>query len=1250
MKKLNSILSLIVFLIAAESLSAQIVTVSPGSLSFSAQVGSTPATQQSLTVSSTTGGTFFTATATVGQGATAQWLKLSNASNPTPQTALTGTTGTTSAIVNVTADPTNLPAGTYSGTIAINNIQVPVTFAVASIGVFPQSVNLGSYQAGSTTYPPPVTLSISGATNGFTISKAPADTWYTAAIFGSPASAVIVQFNQAAAASLTVGTYLGTLTITPTGSGTNVPLNVPVNLTVTASPAVTLTSCPKATGCPLLFNWQLGATGTNNQSQQTLNFTTTATVPLSYVFQASTSLGGNWITTPPNGTIPTTGTSVPISVNSAVANTLAPGSYSGSVTVSVGGALFANGQNSLTIPVTLTVSNFSLLYVAPPALSFNYQFASGTAGIPLPQNVTPSSTSAPNTQLQFTLSTDQTWLTVPAGAQVTPGSFAVSVNPVNLAPGVYIGNVTVTPAPPNPSSQAAFKIPVTVTVGNSPTLIVSTNALVFPYQLGQSVPAAQTVFVLSSNGAPLNYTVTAPGSPAWLQLGGATTGITDQTSFTVSVNAASAVAGTLDSNVVVTATDPATGASVNTQTIDVKFVVSPNPLLVVTPNAPLVLSMVQNSPSLPVTLNLSSTNPAVPLTIGPSNVTANGTWLSLTPAPASTPGTISVSAATSGLAPGSYAGSIVITATGAGNTPVADSYTIPVTLNLAAAVATPSATTLSFTGQTGGAAPAAQTISISTNGVPLPFTAVSNDGGINWLSVTNASGTTPGSVTVSVDATKLTTGTYFGAVYLNVPGAVWPSGAPSPLRIPVTFTVTAGTIVAPTTALTFTQVAGGAAPAAQSIAVTGTPGPITFNVSSAMTNGSGWLNAVVGTGTATSGTTPNTVNVSVNAGTGATALPVGTYNGTVTIAAPGATGSPIAVPVVFNVVAAQTLTLSSTTLSFNYTIGVTPTPLTQTVGLTSSGSTPFTASATSTGNWLSVTPGSGTATSTSTTLTVSVNPTGLTAGNYTGTVTIASPTSLTPLTLTVNLAVAAVPPPVLQAIKNSASYATGAVAPGELVIIVGTNLGPTPLAFGAVAGGKLATTVSGTQVLFDGIAAPIYYASAAQTAVFVPYEIAGRPTTSVTVVSPGATSTATVYNVVSAQPGIFTQNSQGNGPGSILNPDNTINGPTNPVAQGSFIQIFMTGEGQTSPAGVTGAMIPTDGSGLKTPVGQVTATIGGVPLPPSSIIYAGSAPGDPSGVFQVDLFVPTGLTPGPQSVIVSVAGNSSQNGVTVQVK
>lgn len=105
----------------------------------------------------------------------------------------------------------------------------------------------------------------------------------------------------------------------------------------------------------------------------------------------------------------------------------------------------------------------------------------------------------------------------------------------------------------------------------------------------------------------------------------------------------------------------------------------------------------------------------------------------------------------------------------------------------------------------------------------------------------------------------------------------------------------------------------------------------------------------------------------------------------------GASGSPVSV--------------SPTSLSFSYTIGAAAPPG-QTVVIISPGATlTFTAAAsmTSGGNWLAVSPTSGTV---GTTLTVSVNPTGLAAGTYNGTITITpSGTGNSPQTVPFKLSV-----------------------------------------------------------------------------------------------------------------------------------------------------------------------------------------------------------------------------------------------------
>jgi uncharacterized protein (TIGR03437 family) len=63
-----------------------------------------------------------------------------------------------------------------------------------------------------------------------------------------------------------------------------------------------------------------------------------------------------------------------------------------------------------------------------------------------------------------------------------------------------------------------------------------------------------------------------------------------------------------------------------------------------------------------------------------------------------------------------------------------------------------------------------------------------------------------------------------------------------------------------------------------------------------------------------------------------------------------------------------------------------------------------------------------------------------------------------------------------------------------------------------------------------------------------------------------------VLPVAASAPGIFTLDATGIGPGAVLNQDNSVNGVANPAARGSVMSIDATGEGQTSPAGVTGSV------------------------------------------------------------------------------
>jgi len=239
---------------------------------------------------------------------------------------------------------------------------------------------------------------------------------------------------------------------------------------------------------------------------------------------------------------------------------------------------------------------------------------------------------------------------------------------------------------------------------------------------------------------------------------------------------------------------------------------------------------------------------------------------------------------------------------------------------------------------------------------------------------------------------------------------------------------------------------------------------------------------------------------------------------------------------------------------------------------------------------------------------------------------------------------------VITSLTNAASGAAGVIAPGELVTIKGSLLGPaTGVSFSVnPVTGMVATALGGTQVSFGSFAAPILYSSATQINAIVPWEVAGQSQLTMQVQYSGFGS-ASLANVpvASAAPGIFTFDSSGSGPAVAANQDGTFNGPTIPAAPGSYVTVYFTGGGITSPPGVTGSVT---GSVLETltQISSVTATVGGVP---ASVSFAGAAPGLVNGVNQLNIQLsaatPTGTS---QPLMITVGAQRSTATATLSVK
>jgi uncharacterized protein (TIGR03437 family) len=232
-------------------------------------------------------------------------------------------------------------------------------------------------------------------------------------------------------------------------------------------------------------------------------------------------------------------------------------------------------------------------------------------------------------------------------------------------------------------------------------------------------------------------------------------------------------------------------------------------------------------------------------------------------------------------------------------------------------------------------------------------------------------------------------------------------------------------------------------------------------------------------------------------------------------------------------------------------------------------------------------------------------------------------------------------------IVSTSSFLNGTVAPGDQVAIFGANLGPAA-GVRAPAGASLPTSLGGTSVTFDGVAAPILYASDRFVAVQAPALTPGS-TTQVQVTATSGTSTAIPIPVVPVKPGILTYETGGKGQAKAINQDGSgngdgsINSSHRGAAPGSVIQLFATGLGAVNPPVQPGTSAPT--SPLSTVNAAVSATIGGRA---AQVTYAGAAPGL-IGTYQVNVIVPAGTPSGAVRVVLSGDGNSSQDDVTIQI-
>jgi uncharacterized protein (TIGR03437 family) len=256
-------------------------------------------------------------------------------------------------------------------------------------------------------------------------------------------------------------------------------------------------------------------------------------------------------------------------------------------------------------------------------------------------------------------------------------------------------------------------------------------------------------------------------------------------------------------------------------------------------------------------------------------------------------------------------------------------------------------------------------------------------------------------------------------------------------------------------------------------------------------------------------------------------------------------------------------------------------------------------------------------------VTMSASSGGLTAGVYNATLLIQS-TNTVPqfIEVPVIFLVGATTGIAINGLGNGASFQQ-AYAPGMILSVFGSQLAPGTQVANSL---PLPVSAAGTSATVNGVPAPFYYASPSQLNIQIPYETGIGP--AVVGVNNNGQVASYVFTVAASAPGIFTDP---NHPSALV--------PYSSGNRGDTLLIFITGEGQVSPALPTGAspFVVTPLSLLPQPTLPVAVTVGGVP---AQIAFAGIPPGL-AGVTQINFVIPNNAPLGVQPAVVTVGGIAS---------
>jgi uncharacterized protein (TIGR03437 family) len=223
------------------------------------------------------------------------------------------------------------------------------------------------------------------------------------------------------------------------------------------------------------------------------------------------------------------------------------------------------------------------------------------------------------------------------------------------------------------------------------------------------------------------------------------------------------------------------------------------------------------------------------------------------------------------------------------------------------------------------------------------------------------------------------------------------------------------------------------------------------------------------------------------------------------------------------------------------------------------------------------------------------------------------------------------PGPTIGALSNGASFVSGAIVPGEIATLFGSNLTSSP-GINLTSGLPLQTEFLNVAVKINSTDAPLFAVDSVngqqQINLQAPWELVGQSSAIVQVVNSVAVSPMMKVPVIRAQPGIVTYNIGGTNYAVALHDNYQLADAGHPAKAGETVLIYCTGLGAVNPpVPATGAPAGPSTTTVEAP----TVTIGGKN---AKVDFSGLAPTF-VGLNQVNAQVPSGVS-GNVPVIISM--------------